>query len=698
MFVRRKTLPAPQIKSLPMHRKLAPTYEHPTSPRTAVESFLADYLGTTGALWQQAMREVDRRGGPTYFIRMSGEPNTALLERLVYDLTSGRQGYAQKKLVRKTDSAGRHFCYDDAQGAYHRVACGTGAGGGGTAEQGGEQGGGKQSGSNKDETVKAGGYEYKEPKPDGSCCREHDPPPAGEKLAKANGPLYMPDPTAVDPRTGVPCCARVGLPAMMVPPPPKKIPRLPNLTDKEREVEDRFASAYENDPDGVVGDYDKGRNHLVGYEAKGSIEQMTKASEAAKAAGLKAKLKVDEAKGTAELKVNGEREQLDPFMKDNSLKGSPVYEIGDAPHIFNTDDVKLLSPDYNPQGVSEQDNKNAKGFYNSAVFQTANAIAKKAFLKHLDEVVAKLPDGDSKKTVLVTSGGCAAGKGYALKNIPETAGMLDSVGAVWDAAGELNGVENPWILEECRKRGIKPIFAFIHADPVNTWENPERGVVERAGKVGRMVDARAFADSYALGAQNFKKFMDKHIEDPNVDFHIIDNATGGKPSPLQQMPEKALNQDGEKIYQRAVQVVEERENKLSAGVVRGALAGGRIWGKPAPESKSKEKRLPGFRHKALPRYGSKDMAKEKDPAFKKLSDSLLAGMLKNLEANDANADEIDEERFRRDLQVKPLDVPEAEVKKEEQAPTEEPTPVAEDKPVAKKRLKDLRSKYGKGRR
>ncbi len=30
-------------------------------------------------------------------------------------------------------------------------------------------------------------------------------------------------------------------------------------------------------------------------------------------------------------------------------------EIGDAPNIFNTDDAKLLSPDYNPQGKGEDE-------------------------------------------------------------------------------------------------------------------------------------------------------------------------------------------------------------------------------------------------------------------------------------------------------------------------------------------------------
>jgi hypothetical protein len=47
--------------------------------------------------------------------------------------------------------------------------------------------------------------------------------------------------------------ARVGVPAMQVPPPPRSVGRLPNLTADERKVESAFAERYERDPDGMAG-------------------------------------------------------------------------------------------------------------------------------------------------------------------------------------------------------------------------------------------------------------------------------------------------------------------------------------------------------------------------------------------------------------------------------------------------------------
>jgi len=73
-------------------------------------------------------------------------------------------------------------------------------------------------------------------------------------------------------------------------------------------------------------------------------------------------------------------------------------EIGDAPNIFATDDAKLLHQTY----VEKLENRS---IYNLSLHQTANAIAKKAFVKHLDEVVMKLPE--DQRTVLVTAGGVA---------------------------------------------------------------------------------------------------------------------------------------------------------------------------------------------------------------------------------------------------------------------------------------------------
>jgi hypothetical protein len=272
--------------------------------------------------------------------------------------------------------------------------------------------------------------------------------------------FHSPDPTDDPNHDGIPDASRVGVPAFSTPPPPPVIPRLPNLNQEERQVEDRFAKHFEADPDGVAAAY---------------VEK------------LKSR------------------------------------EIGDAPNVFNTDDAKLLSGDYNPQGVDQNEVFDARSKYNVAVHQTANAIAKRAFVKYLDDVVRGLPE--DRRTVLVTSGGVASGKGYAIGQVESVNEVAQSVGAVWDAAGEQNATENPWILEQCKQRGIKPIFVFVHADPAQTWENPKRGVIERAQKKGRMVDARLFADSYAIGAKNFKAFYDKHKDSGDADFVILENVT-----------------------------------------------------------------------------------------------------------------------------------------------------------------------------
>lgn len=423
-----------------------------------------------------------------------------------------RSGVKEGFSGRKRDSRGAEICYQDGR----RVACGNDDDGSGRQEAGAGEA------AAEDQQIEEEGPDV-EP--------EKAPPPEGEKIAPppCEGCEYTPDPTDVDPETKVAKAARVGVPAMEVPPPPKEIPRLPNLTEKERAAETRFAEAYLADPDGMADEYQKLKEEVVG--------------------------------------------------KDD--KGVPQYRVGDHPKIFNTDDAKALSPDYNPPGADPETVKDARGTYNAAVHQTANALAKRAFVRYLDKV-AQLPAGQ--KRVLVTSGGVAAGKGYALKQGgPETEGLLEEAGAVWDAAGEQNATENPWVLAECRKRGIPVVFAFVHADPEQVWADPKRGVVERAGKIGRMVDAVPFSESYGLGAKNFKAFMDEHIDDPDVAFYIVDNATGGQPRAVPEMPPAALEVDAAALYAKAAKIMEERKARLPGYVYRGGTIGQRIWGKPQPE-------------------------------------------------------------------------------------------------------------------
>ena len=302
---------------------------------------------------------------------------------------------------------------------------------------------------------------------------------AREHTSRTFGPTYDPDPTRDRDGDGVADASRVGVPADSIPPPPP-IPRLPNLSDDERDVEESFAAAYEADPQGVQ-----------------------------------------------------ER------FRQAVLKGE--YGMKNNPPTFGTDDAKNLSAAWTPPasaGLTEEQVKENRAVYNLALHQTANAITKGAFVKQLDEI-AKLPE--DQRAILVTAGGCGAGKGYAIKN-DATAGELQKhVGAVWDAAGDQNSTENPWLLKEAEKRGIKATFVWVDNDPISAWEAEGRGIVHRANKEGRMVEASVVADSYALGAQNFKAFAERNESNKHASFIYLDNS--GKPKRTDGISDKVLKLD-----------------------------------------------------------------------------------------------------------------------------------------------------------
>lgn len=317
---------------------------------------------------------------------------------------------------------------------------------------------------------------------------------------------YAPDIRRDENDDGIADRSRVGLGGRETCP-PGEIPRLPNLTFEEREVESHFADAYERDPQALVDAY---------------------------------------------------RETV----KSN---------------VFNTDDAKMLSPDYNPPkelGHTRDEVNDLRSRNNVLVHQTSNAIAKTAFLQRLDE----LPAGSS---VLITAGGCAAGKGYAIGHVEQAKALEAHIGATWDAAGEQNSTENPWVLDACRERGLKATFCFVDADPMARWSSDHpHGVIERAAGKGRMVDARLFADSYAEGARNFAAFHAAHRDNPDIGFIMIDARTDSAiPRILEDFPEVALHADSDEIYAQASRIVDEKLD-LNPAIRRGATVGRRIWGGP----------------------------------------------------------------------------------------------------------------------
>lgn len=328
------------------------------------------------------------------------------------------------------------------------------------------------------------------------------------------GKVYNPDPAEGK-------AARVGVPGDQVPPPPAEIPRLPNLTPEERAVEHSFASAYEKNPDGMAADV---------------------------------------------------------------IKALADRKIGDAPNVFGTDDVKALFASWagtkeigaDGKATLSQETKDFRSLYNTSLHQTANALAKRAFVKYLDDVVSKLPEGE--RNVLVTAGGVAAGKGYAISQVESVNSMAKVASVVWDTAGEQNSTELSWVAKEAGARGIKMTAVYVHADPASVWENPDRGVMQRAAKIGRMVDARLFADSYTHGARNFAAFQEKHADNPNVSVAILDNSKGAVPVRLDKMPEHVLKADPEELYAKSVNAL--ARTNVPDTVKRGGSSGTRIWGPP----------------------------------------------------------------------------------------------------------------------
>lgn len=240
--------------------------------------------------------------------------------------------------------------------------------------------------------------------------------------------------------------------------------------------------------------------------------------------------------------------------------------------VFETDAAKNLLPEWSrpdlpaDEKTVHPERAEFRGKYNAVLHQAANAIAKRAFISRLDEI-AKMPE--DKRKVLVTSGGVAAGKGSALAAQPD---LAKSVAATWDAAGEQNATENDWLLEECQKRGIRPTFLFVHADPKEAWP----GVVERAKGIGRMVDAQLFADSYAVGSKNFSEFHSKHKDKADFVFGIFQGR--GKPAKIsEEMPEEARKLDADDIYQHASKYIDEKKSELPGYIYDGATIGRRAF-------------------------------------------------------------------------------------------------------------------------
>lgn len=182
------------------------------------------------------------------------------------------------------------------------------------------------------------------------------------------------------------------------------------------------------------------------------------------------------------------------------------------PMVFETDKAKaVLWPGIKGQGIHGDPSYDHFALYNVAVHAAANAVAKKAFEMWMSD-----PEGGKNGDVLVTAGGCAAGKSYALTNAAAATIHPDTV--IWDAAGEQCNTELPWIAGICDKADAAMKVFYVEADPEQSWAG-KFGCCKRSQEVGRMVSPVLFVDSYLEGQRNLAAFHKWAKESsPNIEF------------------------------------------------------------------------------------------------------------------------------------------------------------------------------------
>jgi lambda family phage portal protein len=268
----------------------------------------------------------------------------------------------------------------------------------------------------------------------------------------------------------------------------------------------------------------------------------------------------------AMIEANPEKE-ADRYREMVAAKKDPKKPL--LHKSFNTDDAKYLNPKY------DKDDPAAMAKHNLPSHAAANAAAKLGFERELD---AKLKSGEMKKgdRILVTMGGVAAGKGYAVEQ--KFNDQADSIGAVWDTAGEQNGTELDWAIKQATKRGLNVEFVYVHTDPTDHAFAGMEGFFSRAKKKGRTPTSQVFGQSYKIGAENFNAGQKKYADQENVKWTVLDNpnpksnkkARTLKSVPVAEVPDPKL------LQERFEKEVEARD--LPQYIKDAAMSGHRIFG------------------------------------------------------------------------------------------------------------------------
>lgn len=174
---------------------------------------------------------------------------------------------------------------------------------------------------------------------------------------------------------------------------------------------------------------------------------------------------------------------------------------------------------------------------NTVLHQTANVLAKETLRR---EIESRKANGEE-VNLMVTSGGCAVGKGFGLEEMGRNAirqntkdkSLVDKYNRettpnknmiIWDSAGDQNATELPWVASQ----NVDHV-TFVHTvgNGAKNASNAKSGLVQRAVDKGRMVDANVYSQSYWIGNYNFQVFYDNNKSNPKFSFFKVENPGKG---------------------------------------------------------------------------------------------------------------------------------------------------------------------------
>lgn len=218
---------------------------------------------------------------------------------------------------------------------------------------------------------------------------------------------------------------------------------------------------------------------------------------------------------------------------------------------------------------------------NTVLHQTANVLAKETLRR---EIESRKANGEE-VNLLVTSGGCAVGKGFGLEEVGRRAirdntsnkSLVDDYNArttpdrnmiIWDSAGDQNATELPWVASQ----NVDHV-TFVHTvgNGAKNASNAKSGLVQRAVDKGRMVDANVYSQSYWIGNYNFQVFYDNNNGNPKFSFFKVENP--GKGNGPTKLIDPSSTSDFDRSYLSANQAIQLIERNLDSNPATSTNAG-----------------------------------------------------------------------------------------------------------------------------